>query len=164
MRLVLLIVNYLILFWIQIHFRSKLWKCSISIFLLNNFLWGRQNELIIQNKVNLRMKINCCLCTCTCTCTCKLTMLTCFKIYDFFFKFLWHLGDKMAAKDAEEMIEEADQNGDGKIDYKGTWRPPIYGRSLHCVTLSVKHAMGRRGKIEFIAKRFNFALRHCLSL
>ena len=26
----------------------------------------------------------------------------------------------MAAKDAEEMIEEADQNGDGKIDYKGT--------------------------------------------
>lgn len=26
----------------------------------------------------------------------------------------------MAVKDAEEMIEEADQNGDGRIDYKGT--------------------------------------------
>lgn len=34
--------------------------------------------------------------------------------------FLCCLGDKMAVKDAEEMIEEADQNGDGRIDYKGT--------------------------------------------
>lgn len=33
--------------------------------------------------------------------------------------FLCCPGDKMAVKDAEEMIEEADQNGDGRIDYKG---------------------------------------------
>lgn len=65
------------------------------------------------------------------------------------------LGDKMAVKDAEEMIEEADQNGDGRIDYKGTclrhkWPPtstkwrhkqlliePLYVYSCHFVRLFV---------------------------
>lgn len=41
-----------------------------------------------------------------------------------------NLGEKMAQEEVEDMIKEADQNGDGRIDYDGK-----YSRVLSCAVI-----------------------------